>query len=164
MTEFEKVKVSIAARELGFTEKTIYRMEERGDLNSCQDTVKNRNITLIIKDDKYYNILDEKLKNSSQNSDNDFKNEDILTAHYTVNENKKSEMLDIIKEISVMSKYYTDNLKEYTDRVIKAESQVKLITMTDNDKDNEINELRAKVKELEEKVKYYKSKWWNKII
>jgi len=164
MTEFEKVKVTVAARELGFTEKTIYRMLERNDLNSCQDIVKNRNITLIIKDDKYYKILDEKIKNSSQDTDNDFKSKDILTAHYTVNENKRSEMLDIIREISVMSKYYSDSLKEYTDRVIESESQVKLITMTDNDKDNEIHELRARVKELEEKIKYYKSKWWNKII
>jgi undecaprenyl pyrophosphate synthase len=164
MTEFEKVKVTVAARELGFTEKTIYRMLERNDLNSCQDIVKNRNITLIIKDDKYYKILDEKIKNSSQDTDNDFKSKDILTAHYTVNENKRSEMLDIIREISAMSKYYSDSLKEYTDRVIESESQVKLITMTDNDKDNEIHELRARVKELEEKIKYYKSKWWNKII
>jgi len=164
MTEFEKVKVTVAARELGFTEKTIYRMLERNDLNSCQDIVKNRNITLIIKDDKYYKILDEKIKNSSQDTDNDFKSKDILTAHYTVNESKRSEMLDIIREISAMSKYYSDSLKEYTDRVIESESQVKLITMTDNDKDNEIHELRARVKELEEKIKYYKSKWWNKII
>ena len=45
-----KIKVAEFATILGITQKTVYRMIDRGELDTCQDIVNNRSITYVIID------------------------------------------------------------------------------------------------------------------
>jgi hypothetical protein len=90
-------------------------------------------------------------------------NNDVNTQNYvynTPNEThiKQSEKQTVLTEemfykVMEYQKGYQADLKSYTDRVINAETQLKLLEVSEASKDSEINRLRALCTEYEARIK-----------
>ena len=88
-----------------------------------------------------------------------------------INKNKILNLKDYATEISKIKDQHKDEVILLHKELLQVEQQTRLLEDFDRKKDEEINELRAKVKELEEKnkqllekINHYESKWWNKAV
>jgi len=126
-------------------DKKLKRLWNNQPIPYTSTTVNNRDIKAIELTEKQLSILG--ITDTEQNSNDT----DIETHNNTYNEPVKLSYHsdDIIYKIIDQSNEYVTRIESYTQRIINAESQVKLLTMVDSNKDYEINELRANNKKLQ---------------
>jgi chromosome segregation ATPase len=163
MTVQNKYKVSEFAKVLGITEKTVYRMIERNELVTSQERVNNRAITyILINSGELDNYMSKYNVNVSQNNVNDVDNEEVFQGKIVKEDlidKIQSFMLEINKQNNDTVKDLIDNhnstVKEYLDRTVTAETQHKLIETSERNKDDEINKLRAELKQAQSTIDIY---------
>lgn len=169
----EKYKVSELAGLLGITPKTAYKVIEREQLITSKDIVNGREVTHIIISNE--DILGLKQKYIKNNVGKDTVNvghyEDILTDNeYTVSRENIAVPIQILQEMQqytiTVNNQHREELREYIDRVINAEKQVKLLEDSETRKENEY---LAKIKQLESENIHLKEQlakanrpWWKK--
>jgi len=155
-------KVADLATILGVAPKTIYKYIEKGELITIQCIEKGRKVTKVTltKDDllefkeKYFSLP---LENESNHQVNESNCEEILTSYEVVNESKQDKTIEIIDKITnftlQVTNQHNNQLKEYIDRVIESEKQVKLLEDIEKRKENEylrqISEYKTKFASLE---------------
>lgn len=168
----KRLTVSELSAELGVSVNTVWKKIKKRGLTTTKDTVNNRVITFVLLDDEeFLDLISEQNSiNQVNNGVNNLNCEEFETIHEGVINNKEqSDVVVLMEKIMEYSKEMNSQMKDYVDRVIEAEKQVKLLEDSESRKDRDYHELIAenkelklKVAELEEKVKKYESKWWNK--
>lgn len=159
--EFKEYKVADLAGLLGVAPKTIYKYIERGELVTVQCIEKGRKVTKVkISDDEllsfkqtYFSLPEENVSNQ-QVIDGNY--EEILTSYEVVNEGKKDKTIEIIDKITSftlqVTNQHNDQLREYIDRVIESEKQVKLLEDIEKRKETgyleQISELKSEIAAL----------------
>lgn len=166
VAEFSKI--------LNTSVNTAWKKIKKNGLITIKKPVNNREITFVLlNDDQYNNLISEnETTNNINNNLNNPNYEDYVTLHEQVNiPQNQIDLVSVIENVMSYSRDMNNQIKDYVDRVINAEKQVKLLEDIEKRKDDEfiksqakIKELELKVKELEEKLKYYESKWWNRNV
>jgi len=163
--EEKKYKVADIASILGITPKTIYKLIENEELKTIQDTIRGRKITLVLCTDSELETLKNKyLEIKGKNTVNESNYEDILTGYEVVNESKNIQTPDLIDKFMnfsiTVNEQHNNQLKEYIERVIESEKQVRLLEDSERNKENgylrQIAELKAEL----EKERLKSKKWW----
>ncbi|OGI18067.1 MAG: hypothetical protein A2287_05110 [Candidatus Melainabacteria bacterium RIFOXYA12_FULL_32_12] len=88
-----------------------------------------------------------------------------------VNQFNKPAYEEILTRVLDYSEKTNHQIQDFANRLIESESQLKLLIDSETRKEHEYlrvqaenKQLKIKVEELEEKIKYYESKWWNKSV
>ncbi|EKE03055.1 MAG: hypothetical protein ACD_20C00279G0004 [uncultured bacterium] len=88
-----------------------------------------------------------------------------------VNQFNKPGYEEILTRVLDYSEKTNHQIQEFANRLIESESQLKLLMDSETRKEHEYlqvhaenKQLKLKVAELEEKLKFYESKWWNKSV
>lgn len=167
-----KYSVSELSQELGVSVNTVWKKIKKRGLSTTKDTVNNRVITFILlTDDEYQELISERDQiNQVMKGDYNPNYEDFETIHEGVKVvQPQHDYVALVERIMDYSKEMNNQVKDYIERVIEAEKQVKLLEDSENRKEQEYyrliaenKELKTKVEELEKKVLEYESRWWNK--
>ena len=169
-----KLTVSELSQTLGVSVNTTWKKIKKRGLTTVKDTVNNREITFVIlNDDEYDDLVFEPRSTGGINKgDHNPNYEDFETIHEGVKVSQTgSDIVNLFEKVMDYSKDMNDRIKEYVERVIEAEKQVRLLEDSEHRKDEEYHrliaenrELKLKVAELEEKIKLHESKWWNRPV
>lgn len=170
----KKLTVSELAATLGVSVNTTWKKIKKRGLTTLKDTVNNREITFVSLTDMELNELLSEKENVNQVNNGDYNpNYEVSeTIHEGVNTSKvQTDLVSLVEKVMDYSRDMNGQIKEYIDRVIDAEKQVKLLEDSENRKDAEFHrlisenkELKLKVEELEEKIRKYESSWWKKPL
>lgn len=181
----KKLTVAELSQVLGVSVNTTWKKIKKKGLTTVKDTVNNRDITFVLLTDGEYDelISDSSVHNPINGVGYESNYEDFETIHEGVKVPSSSfdshvDVNSIIERVMDYSKEMNNQVKEYINRVIDAEMQVKLLEDSENRKDSEYHritaenkELRLKIEiaekenlELKEKIQKYEAKWWNKGI
>lgn len=137
----KKYKVSEFSELVGLAQKTIYRMIERGELMTVNDTQNGRKIVLIVANDK---VIEQIKKNNENLTVNDCQYEETLS----VNDMSKTQNANIVNEIAdkilELTNSYNDRLMTVTDQLITYKSRVPLL----EDKANREGLYLSEIKDL----------------
>jgi len=153
----KKLTISELSRELGVSVNTIWKKISKKGLITSKEIVNNREITVItLSDEEYSDLING--KKHSQHINNGVNNtiyEDSLSVNNTV-ENQKAlsgqvDLVHVVESIMNYSRDMNNQVKEYVDRVINAEKQVKLLEDIENRKEAELHRLIAECKTLEDR-------------
>ena len=126
-------------------EKKLKRLFHNQPIPYTSTTVNNRDIKAIELSEKQLSMLGiSDIDHTCININNDTPINAYSEPIRSANNND-----ELIFKIIDQSNEYVTRIESYTQRIIDAESQVKLLTIIENNKDAEINELRAKNKHLE---------------
>jgi hypothetical protein len=153
----KKLTISELSRELGVSVNTIWKRISKRGLITGKEIVNNREITVItLSDEEYSDLINE--KKHSQPINNTVNNtiyEDSLSVNNTVNTSKplsgQVDLVHVVESIMNYSRDMNNQVKEYVDRVINAEKQVKLLEDIENRKEAELHRLIAECKTLEDR-------------
>lgn len=167
-----KYTVSELSQELGVSVNTVWKKIKKRGLSTTKDTVNNRVITFVLlADDEYQDLISERDQiNQVMKGDYNPNYEDFETIHEGVKvAQPQHDYVALVERIMDYSKEMNNQVKDYIERVIEAEKQVKLLEDSENRKEQEYyrliaenKELKTRVEELEKKVLEYESRWWNK--
>lgn len=142
------------AQQTGLSIETIKKRALKMGLKESFKTINNREVIA-------YELSDKDLADLKQALNIETPIQTNQTPFETPQESSKqsTSISEVTDKLIEFSKYSTDRLETYIERALKAESEVKLLTVTESNKDNAINELRSQVKELESiKIKQEKLK------
>lgn len=150
--------VSELSRQLGVSVNTTWKKIHKRGLRTGKQLINNREITVVILDEEEYNeLINENIGSLPiNNTVNNLDYEDTLQSE-DVHEGEKvtpaqGDVVQIIETVMNYSKDMNEQVKEYVDRVITAEMQVKLLEDSENRKKQDFIEIRAKCKELESRI------------
>jgi hypothetical protein len=181
----KKLTVAELSQVLGVSVNTTWKKIKKRGLTTVKDMVNNREITFVLLEDgEYEELVSESSVHHPVNSlGYDSNYEDIDTIHEGVKMPSSSfdshvDVFSIVERVMDYSKEMNNQVKEYINRVIDAEMQVKLLEDSENRKNNEYHRISAENKELrlkfeilekenlelKEKIKKYEAKWWKKVI
>jgi len=168
----KKYTVSELSSKLGVSVNTTWKKIKKGGLTTVKESVNNREITFVLLDDDQFSDLinDGTISNPINNRDYEHNYEDFETIHEGVNLSQTpSELIMLVDKVMDYSREMNNHIKEYVERVVESDKKVKLLEDSENRKNDEYHRLiaenkslRLKITKLEERVKYYESKWWNK--
>ncbi|MEI7475544.1 MAG: hypothetical protein WCK67_12285 [bacterium] len=185
MSTSRKLTVSELSQALGVSVNTTWKKIKKKGLTTVKDTVNNREITFIeLTEHEYDDLMSESSVNIPINNGGyDSNYEDFETIHEGVKVSSSPyepqvDVISIVERVMDYSKEMNNQVKEYINRVIDAEKQVKLLEDSENRKNDEYHRLIAENKELiskvallekenaefKEKLEKYEAKWWNKVI
>lgn len=153
-----KYTVSQLSKELGVSVNTVWKRINKMGLRTVKEPVNNRDITFVLLSDAEHSELFETDSSSQginnggyeQNYEDSLRNDDVYEGQ-RVN-SQAPDTVSVIETVMNYSKEMNNQMKEYVDRVITAESQVKLLETLDGRKEQEYIEVSAKVKQLEQRV------------
>lgn len=158
----KKFTVSELSRLLGVSVNTTWKKINKRGLITTKEVVNNREITVVVLNDDQFNELISE-STGTQGVNNTVNNpyyEDTLPVnnHNEPVDNMYSQptgalqgadMVAVIESVMNYSKEMNDQVKEYVERVINAEKQVKLLEDVESRKENQYLELTARTRELE---------------
>jgi len=154
-----KFTVSELSRLLGVSVNTTWKKINKRGLITDKQLVNNREITVVTVDDEQLKELLAETSSVHQvnNPINNTNYEDSLSTH-EVHEGVKvasnqPDMVQVIESIMNYSREMNNQVKEYVDRVINAEKQVKLLEDLENRKNADYLEISAKCRELESRLR-----------
>jgi len=170
----KKLTISELSNELGVSVNTTWKKIKKKGLTTVKDTVNNREITFVLLDDEEYSALISETRSNNQVNNGGYNHnyEDFETIHEGVNSPQiQADLVSLVEKVMDYSREMNGQVKEYIDRVIESEKQVKLLEDSESRKNEEYHkimaenrELRLRIEELEKKVKYYESRWWNRKL
>jgi len=139
----KKFKVSEFASLVGCSQKTVYRMIERGELITSNELSNGRKIVFIFANNKQ---IEEIKKNQVSNSDNDSQYEENLRENDMSKGQNKVVTSSLVDKIIELSKDFNDRLITINEELVTYKSRVPLL----EDKANreglylqEINQLKT---------------------
>ncbi len=159
--------ISEFAAEFEVSVNTAWKWIKKQGLNTELKNINNRDVNVVIlSDEEYKNLYSKKFgklpgeANTSANETNNDMNEyfeDAEYEHINTNQhtNPMSQQLDtrnIIESVMNYSKDMNNHIKEYIDRIINAESQIRLLEDSERRKDAEYLSLVSNNKILNEQV------------
>lgn len=151
----QKLTVSELSQMLGVSVNTVWKKIKRRGLTTVKERVNNREITLIMLSDNELSALKQESFSSSpiNNGDDNPNYEDSVTIHEGVKmSNPPQDMIFLVESIMNYSRDMNNQVKEYVDRVINAEKQVKLLENLENRKTADFVEQQALIKQLQEEL------------
>ncbi len=160
--------ISEFANEFEVSVNTAWKWIKKQGLNTELKNINNRDVNVVILSDKEYNNLYSKKfgrlpgeanRNNMNNTNNDMNEyfEDAEYEHININQhtNPISQQVDarnIIESVMTYSKDMNNHIKEYIDRIINAESQIRLLEDSERRKEAEYLSLVSNNKILNEQV------------
>lgn len=159
---------------IGVHENIIRKKPKKYQLKTDKKLINGRNVEVVYLTENQLQALKQDIeynkkifgKNQSVNNRLESVNKQKQTSEQVVREQAEKQASQPDELISFM-KEVLEKTEAITNRLITAESQVKLLTTLESSKDEEINRLRAenkqlltRVEELEKKPK----KWWEHLF
>lgn len=158
MNMTKKLTVSELSSLLGVSVNTTWKKIHRKGLLTDKEVVNNREITVVLlTDDEYNDLISERnisdpfinQVNNPNYEDNVIFNEGVNDVNPSVSSvNSGVNINDLMDRVINYSLEVNNQMKEYVDRVINAEKQVKLLEDLERRKDDDFSRMQAEIKEL----------------
>lgn len=168
------LKISVQA-----TNKKVDKLERDKNFNikTTKELINNRlTKVVVLSDDDIKHLIEttNSIKQVAQHINQFNKpNQEVDQEVYQpeVNQFNKPGYEEILTKVLDYSEKTNHQIQEFANRLIESESQLKLLIDSENRKEKEYlqvyaenKQLKLKVEQLEEKIKLYESKWWNKSV
>lgn len=180
----KRLTVSELSNILGVSVNTTWKKIKKKGLTTLKESVNNRVITVIeVTQDELDTLMDEQNVNNPANkgvmNQNYEENDTIYTPYEAQPQNlNNSEAYSLMQMVMNYSKEMNDISQAHMDRIIEAETKVRLLEDSENKSMSHFHEISAenkqlkernkeletKVQELEQRLEKLDKKWWNKRI